>query len=152
MYCEDPRAQSMRRSGQPSPGGAPRGGSGPVSASSLFNNGNGIGTAPSGAAGASGVPNLNIPDGPDGIFTPLSRAIGIEGRQVVIPSVLGFPEQRFPQIVGLVAVVLSVVLSWRIGIGFFALYLIYKANQAQQQQQQQQQQGQPPAHGPGPRR
>ncbi|GBG33294.1 Hypothetical Protein FCC1311_095182 [Hondaea fermentalgiana] len=95
-----------------------------VSASNFFGNGNGVGTTPSGAQGMQGMQGMpSMPSGPDGIFTPLSRQIGIEGREFLIPSIFGMPEQRFPQIVALIAVVLAVVAGWHIGLGFFGLYL-----------------------------
>jgi len=74
--------------------------------------------------------------GVDGVFTPLSTALGIQGRRLTTPSLFGVPAMEFPLIVLVLAAAIGALAGIRFGAAFFIIYMLYR-------QQQQQQQGQP---------
>jgi len=127
----------MRRTGAPGPAAAPqqpqrapgaRGFGGAGNVAGLAGQGGqaqnpgfmGGGGGPSAAAGAGA-------DGPDGIFTPVSRALGVEGRAIHTPAFAGIGSQRIPLVVLIIAAGLS-MFEPRYGLAFGIICLIYMQN------------------------
>jgi hypothetical protein len=64
-------------------------------------------------------------DGPDGVLTPVSRMLGVEGRAVTTPPVgTLLPAQRLPFVVLIAAALTATLVGPRFGAAALVLWLV----------------------------
>jgi len=69
------------------------------------------------------------PEGLEGPLTPISRALGVEGKVFETPAIFGVPSQRIPLVLLIIVAGIGLILGPRFAAGFVLVYMVYKSNQ-----------------------